>query len=91
MQQRPHNTLARVTFNTGELTAQAALPLTAILREGNRKFVFVKAADGTFTRRPVTVGRNDDRYAEIMGGLSVGETVAMGGVFQLQTGYAAIR
>jgi membrane fusion protein, heavy metal efflux system len=91
MQQRPHNALARVTFNTGELSAPAALPLTAILREGNRTFVFVKAPDGTFTRRPVTVGRKDDRYAELTEGVSAGEAVAIRGVSQLQTGYAAIR
>jgi RND family efflux transporter MFP subunit len=91
MQQRPHNSLARVTFATREFTAPTALPLTAVLQEGNRSFVFVKTSDGTFTRRLVSVGRRDDRYVEITRGLSVGETVAMRGVFQLQTGYAAIR
>jgi membrane fusion protein, heavy metal efflux system len=91
MQQRPHNTLARVTFNSGELSVPAAVPLTALLQEGNRSFLFIKAGDGTFKRTLVSVGRKDDRFAEITSGASGGETVAVRGVFQLQTGYAAIR
>ncbi|WP_197453824.1 efflux RND transporter periplasmic adaptor subunit [Caulifigura coniformis] len=91
MQQRPHNSLARVTFKAGESPARTTVPLSALLQEGNRRFVFVKGGDGTFARRPISVGRKDDRFAEITHGLAGGETVAVRGVFQLQTGYAAIR
>jgi len=39
----------------------------------------------------VTLGRADDRVVEIVSGVTRGETVATGGVPQLQTAYASVR
>ncbi len=87
----PHNALARVTFDGPIHSAALAVPVSALLREGSRNYVFVQSADGTFQRRAVTVGRRDDRFIEIHSGLHTQERVAISGVSQLQTGYAAIR
>jgi len=91
MQMHPHNSLARVTFSGSRYSAVAAVPVTALMQEGSRSFVFVKGAEGRFQRRAVSVGRKDDRFAEILTGLSSNDEVAFRGVSQLQTGFAAIR
>jgi len=46
---------------------------------------------GTFERRPVTLGRTDDRFAEVATGLRPGEVVAVAGVAGLQTAFASVR
>jgi hypothetical protein len=53
--------------------------------------VFLQKLDGTFERRLVQTGRADDRFIEVLAGLAAGDQVAVGGVAQLQTAYAAIR
>lgn len=96
LQQQPrlalqHNLLARVTIETGRVSSPLAVPHAALVREGTRAFVFVHTADDTFERRPVRLGRADDLAVEILGGLTSGEVVAVGGASALQTGYAALR
>ena len=86
-----HNMSARVTLTTGRPAATLAVPLTAVIRDGLRSFVFVRKADGTFDRRRIEVGRADDRFVEVKTGLTRGESVATSGVSQIQTAFAAVR
>ena len=86
-----HNMSARVTLTTHRPAASLAVPLNAIIRDGLRSFVFVKKSDGTFDRRRIVLGRADDRFAEVISGLSTGEPIAVSGVAQLQTAFAAVR
>lgn len=86
-----HNMAARVTLTTDRPAPTLAVPLNAIVRDGLRNFVFVQKSDGTFERRRLEVGRADDRLVEVKSGLQRGETVATGGVTQIQTAYAAVR
>lgn len=86
-----HNMAARVTLTTERPAPTLAVPMSAIVRDGLRNFVFVLKSDGTFERRRIEVGRTDDRLVEVKSGLQRGETVATGGVTQIQTAYAAVR
>lgn len=86
-----HNMLARITLTLGRQGPVLAVPTDAVVREGTRAFVFVQKPDGTLERRPVTTGREDDRYVEIAGGLQNGERIAAQGAADLQTAYASIR
>jgi len=86
-----HNMLASVTLTTERPAASLAIPQSAVIRDGLRNFVFVRKSDGVFERRRVELGRADDRFQEIKGGLSVGEMVATEGVPQIQTAYSAVR
>ena len=86
-----HNMAARVTLTTSRPSPSLAIPLSAIVRDGLRSFAFVQKADGPFDRRRIELGRADDRLVEVKSGLVRGETVATGGVTQIQTAYAAIR
>lgn len=83
--------LARVTLVLNESPPTLAVPTGAIVREGGQSFVFVAKRDGTFERRRVQIGGRSDLNAEIVGGLTAGETIAAGGVESLRTAYAAVR
>src|SRR5262249_35080994 len=52
-----------------------AVPVSAIQTVGGEKVVFVRAPEG-FEKRPVIIGRSDDRLSEIVTGLQPGETIA---------------
>lgn len=86
-----HGMSARVTLTTQSDAPALAIPLSAVVRDGLRSFVFVQKADGTFDRRRVDLGRADDRFIEVRNGLTTGEQVAISGVAQLQTAYSAVR
>jgi RND family efflux transporter MFP subunit len=87
------NMLARLTISAGANSPVIAVPVAAVLSEGSEAYVFVKKPDKKdyFDRRPVQLGRRDDRYVEIQRGLSPGEQVAVAGVQELRTAYASIR
>ena len=91
--QRPllRNLLARIsaTISTPELTL--SVPLTDIVREQTRTYVFVQKERGLLERRNVELGRSDDRLVEIRRGLAIGEKVAVQGTAELQTTYASVR
>ena len=82
---------ARVTIEAGQTGPVLAVPLTAIVREGTRSYVFVQRSDGIFERRFVETGRSDDQAIEIRKGLQPDESIAVGGTAALQTGYAALK
>jgi cobalt-zinc-cadmium efflux system membrane fusion protein len=87
-----HNQLARLTLVRGQASSGIAVPLGAVVREGGtRSFVFVRQKDGTFDRRAVELGADDDRRVLVTRGLVEGETVAVAGASALQTAYASIR
>jgi multidrug efflux pump subunit AcrA (membrane-fusion protein) len=86
-----HNLLARVTVTTARPAPVLAVPVAAVVRDGPRSFVFLQQPDGTFERRLVRTGRSDDRFVEVLSGVRMDDPVAVGGVTQLQTAYAAIR
>lgn len=86
-----HNMLARVTLTVDRPPPKLAVPLSSVVRDGLRSFVFVLKPDGTFDRRRIEIGRADDRFLEIKSGLSRGESVATSGVSQIQTAYSALR
>ncbi len=83
--------LSSVVLTTDHLSPTPALPISALVRDGRRSYVFVHKADGTFERRSVQTGRSDDRFIEIKAGLALSEEVAIQGVSHLQTAYSALR
>ena len=86
-----HNQLARLTLSLGRPGPTLAVPLPAVWREGTQAFVFVQKADGTFDRRAVETGRQDDLRVAITRGLQPGENVVVQGTEGMRTAYAVIR
>lgn len=87
----PAGATAHVELVIGNEAALLAVPLEAVSRERSATFVFVQRADRAFERRAVQTGREDGRFVEILGGLAEGESIAVGGVAELQTAFAALR
>jgi RND family efflux transporter MFP subunit len=83
--------LGRTTLILSESSPTLAVQRGAVLEEGSLRYLFVRRADDTFERRLVETGRADDRFVEIIRGLSDGEPVAVSGVAELQAGHASIQ
>jgi len=82
---------ARLTVVVGKSTPVLAVPSGALVGSGSVRSIFVRRADGTFERRSVQTGQKDDRFVEIMSGLSGGEQVVVEGVAALETTLASVR
>jgi cobalt-zinc-cadmium efflux system membrane fusion protein len=78
---RPGSFTAAIAI--GEQPVAVAVPVSAIQSISNEKVVFVRAPEG-FEKRPVTLGRSDDRLAEVVAGLQPGETIAVSNTFLLK-------
>jgi len=85
-----HNQMARLTLTLEAHPPSLAVPVSAIVRDGTRSFVFVQTGD-TFDRREVSLGRIDDRFAEVKSGLVEGEVVAVTAANELNTAWASVR
>lgn len=86
-----HNMLARVSLPIASAAPALAVPVSAVVRQGTQPYLFIRDADGSFRRRPVVLGRGDDRLVTVTAGLAEGEIVAVAGVADLQTASASIR
>jgi RND family efflux transporter MFP subunit len=87
----PAGMLARLALIVAEPEPTLAVPRTAIFREGQEAYLFVRHEDKTVERRRVTTGQSDDRYVEVASGLIEGETVAIQGVTALAAAYAVLK
>jgi cobalt-zinc-cadmium efflux system membrane fusion protein len=66
-----------------EQAVPLVIPTTAVQTIDNEKVVFVRTPEG-FERRPVGLGRNDDRFVEVVTGLRSGEVIAGINTFPLK-------
>lgn len=67
------------------LGSRTVVPDDAVIDDGMRKIVFVQKEEGVYEPREVKTGIKNDRQVEILAGLSVGETVAQGANFLLDS------
>jgi RND family efflux transporter MFP subunit len=70
---------ANVTITLKKKKGVLAIPGTAVVREGGKKYVTLQAKDGKATRREVKTGWKEGTYLEITSGLKEGETVLISG------------
>jgi cobalt-zinc-cadmium efflux system membrane fusion protein len=59
------------------------IPDSAVVREGNDEFVFVRVSDKTFLLRKVTLGQQYGRVRVVTEGLREDETIVLDGAFHL--------
>ena len=62
------------------------VPLSALVRDGDRAFVFVRI-DGHFVATPVTVVASTGQRAKVSGPLTAGQRVAAAGVITLKAAW----
>ena len=76
---------AEVAIVTGAPSNALAVPDTAVVEEGGRRFVFVHTAPESFVRREVVLGSRDTDAWAVRAGLAAGERVVVQGTYQLRT------
>jgi len=70
---------ANVTITLKKKTGVLALPGAAVVREGGKKYVMLRAKDGKAARREVKTGWKEGTYLEITSGLREGDVVLISG------------
>lgn len=60
-----------------------AVPVTAVVREDNRDYIFVQTKQDHVTLREITLGESFNGYAPIQSGLSLGEIIVTDGAFHV--------
>ncbi len=71
-----------------EAPAKVRVPATALQTHEGQEVVFVRGEDGRFSPRPVSIGRRNGHYAEVIAGLEPGEAVVTEGAFIVKSQFA---
>ncbi len=82
---RPHMR-ATLSLITGGADLALAIPKTAVLGEAGNFFAFVQDEERPerFERRPLALGVSNDRFVEVIEGVSPGERIVAEGSYSLQ-------
>jgi cobalt-zinc-cadmium efflux system membrane fusion protein len=75
---------AKVSLAVGARTHAPVVPVSALVEEGDHRYVYVEENEGYETRK-VRVGRVMAAMAEVRDGLQPGERVVVAGVFVLKS------
>lgn len=76
---------ARVRLGLDPTKGAVAVPMSSVLSDEDRDFVFVHYKDDYFVRRPVTKGRTLDGYVELLDGVEPDRRIAVAGAFLLKS------
>ncbi len=76
--------ILRMEISTGTEEPVIAIPLDAIIYQGDVPYVFVKKNENTFILRPVRLEKSTEKSAIIKEGLVSGEEIATSNVFDLK-------
>jgi cobalt-zinc-cadmium efflux system membrane fusion protein len=68
----------------GKQVMELQLPAKSVFFQGGRHFVFVENGAGKFTRRPVTIGDEQQGAVEIRDGVGAGDRIVTDGALMLQ-------
>lgn len=84
----PDGTWRPGSFVTGAIAFEhkpvpLAVPTAAIQTVGTEQVAFVRTTEG-FAKRPLVLGRSDDRVVEVVSGLQPGEPIAVSNTFALK-------
>ncbi len=74
-----------IEVRTGEVMAKTAVPTGALLKEGNREYLFTKDRSGVFRRRFVETGLRTSDVVQITSDLPADEEVVVEGMFALES------
>lgn len=77
---------ANVAFRWGGSAAGVTIPLASVFQKDGKPAVWVIAADGHVSLRPITVTAFSEKGADVSAGLQVGERVVAAGVHKLSSG-----
>lgn len=66
-------------------TEKLLVPTSAVIREGNGDYVFVKEDDEAYRMMPVKLGPEGKGYRPVISGLKEGQSIAVNGAFHLNS------
>jgi cobalt-zinc-cadmium efflux system membrane fusion protein len=66
-------------------TEKLLVPTSAVIREDNRDYVFVKEDDETYRMMAVKLGPEGKGYRPVISGLKEGQNIAVNGAFHLNS------
>jgi cobalt-zinc-cadmium efflux system membrane fusion protein len=72
-------------FIQSKKVSKLAIPLSAVVRENDRNYIFVQNNPNTFRLREIELGHKDGQLINILSGVSVGETIVSDGAFHLNS------
>ena len=75
---------AYISINNGGQRS-LAVPVTAILTDGEGSKVWVKNTDGSFAPKAITTGAGNSSYVSVLSGLNAGEIVVTSGSYLLNS------
>jgi cobalt-zinc-cadmium efflux system membrane fusion protein len=64
-------------------TSKIAVPLSAVVRENDHTYIFVKTAENRFRLREVDLGNRDGEWVSVVNGIALDETIVADGAFHL--------
>lgn len=76
------NMYAEMYVKTGKVK-RLAIPNNAVENYGDYHFAYVKIKPHTYEERKIDIGKNNEKYTEVISGLKEGEQVVTNGAFQL--------
>ena len=66
-------------------TSKLAIPISSVVRENDRNYVFIQNTPKTFRLREIEPGTRDGNLISILSGVTAGETVVVDGAFHLNS------
>lgn len=66
----------RAYIETRRVTVPLRVPVSALQKVGEWDVVFVRVGD-VYEARPLTLGRRNEEYVEVLSGLAVGEQIVV--------------
>jgi RND family efflux transporter MFP subunit len=82
-------TAAEVYLKTNPRQEVLVIPVTALMEEQGKYFVYVQTGGERFQRRTVTLGSNDGQRVQIISGIVEGERVVTKGAYQIKLSSAS--
>ncbi len=77
-------TAAEIYLVTSSASNALTLPLTAVIEEQGKKYVYLQTGGESFEKREVQTGKSDGTQTEITSGLKGGERVVTKGAYQIK-------
>ena len=72
-------------FIQSKKVSKLAIPVSAVIRENDRNYVFVQNSPNTYRLREIELGHKDGQLINLISGVSQGETIVSDGAFHLNS------
>ena len=68
---------SRISISSDQVKAALTIPIQAVFTDEQDTICYIRKRNGTFEKRVITIGRQNEDYVEITGGLQEGDKVSL--------------